>query len=230
MTCQELSVCGKFQSAVCSHCNRRLCHAHITEHQKIISSMTNFSNDIETAFEQIKKESQKRKNTYGNILASANKWRRVEIEKIDDIYQNYLKSIDSEREVLNNFEMKLFEQLESHVRQPFAHLQSQKDVTMKSINDIQQTIQKIRSDNKRLHWRTVPTISLPVDIEHLPLNVPSISIPPESDMIKEKTKSSTSVVPQNKGRSLKRLVTMFANISSIEESKNNITIYLRVNI
>jgi hypothetical protein len=38
----------------------------------------------------------------------------------------------------------------------------------------------------------------------------------------------TNVV-QDKGRALKRLVAMFGNISSIEESKKKIAIYLKVN-
>jgi hypothetical protein len=168
-TCEEPSVCGKFQSAICEHCNRRLCHGHIVEHQKIVSSLTMFSNDIERIFQQIKNESQKRKNTYDNILASANKWRRLEMEKIDDIYRKHLKSIESEWKNLNNFEMKLFEQLESHGRQPLAHLKNQKDVTMKSINDIEQIIQKVRSDNQRLQWK-----SLPIDLKPPPLNVPGM--------------------------------------------------------
>jgi hypothetical protein len=41
--------------------------------------------------------------------------------------------------------------------------------------------------------------------------------------------SSTEICHPQKGQALKRLVSMFANISSIEKSKNDIPLYLQVN-
>jgi len=44
----------------------------------------------------------------------------------------------------------------------------------------------------------------------------------------KKKRSMTNVVHPDKGRALKRLVAMFANISFIEQSKKDIDIYLKV--
>jgi len=46
-------------------------------------------------------------------------------------------------------------------------------------------------------------------------------------MIKEETSLST-VVSLESGRTLERLVQLFANISSIEQAKNDIVVYLQV--
>jgi hypothetical protein len=184
-TCEESPACTHFQSSFCSHCNRRLCRIHIGEHNKIISSIKNLPNDINTTYQQIKKESEKRKNIFNNIFASFNKWRKQQIEKIDQIHQNHLKFIKSEREILNNAEAKLFEQLEQNARQPFEHLQGQLNVNMKTIDHIQQTIRSVRVDNRRLLCRLITTPPTD-DVELLPLNIPSISLTPKSGMIHKK--------------------------------------------
>ena len=221
-TCEEPSICGKFQSAICSHCNRRLCHEHIVEHKNIVTSLTTFTNDIETVVRQINTESQKRKYTYDNLMASVDRWRRIEMEKLDAIYRNHLRSIESERIYMDNTEMKFFEQLESQARKPLAHLKTQRDVPMKSIDDIKQTIQQVRIDNQRLRWQYIP----PIDLEHPPKNNA-----PRSNTISEKIiskkNSSNCVCPQNRGRPLKRLLIILNNVP-YDKVKDKITNYLEV--
>ena len=51
-----------------------------------------------------------------------------------------MKLIESQRDVLNHAEGKLFEQLEKNVLQPLEHAQSQQNASMEIINHIQQTI------------------------------------------------------------------------------------------
>ncbi|CAF4940584.1 unnamed protein product, partial [Rotaria sp. Silwood2] len=47
-TCEETWLCKNVQSAICLHCNRRLCLQHITEHNKIKpNSVQNLSNELE---------------------------------------------------------------------------------------------------------------------------------------------------------------------------------------
>jgi len=184
-TCEEPSVCTKFQSSICSHCNRRLCRTHIDEHNKFISSILSLSNDINRTHQDIKNESQKRKNTFNDIFVSFNKWRQQQIEKIDEIHQNHFKFIQSQREVLNNAEAKLFEQLKQNARQPLEHLKGQQNVNMEIINHIRQTIQNVRVDNCRLKCQLI-TLPPTVDVELSSLNIPSISLSPKSSMIYKK--------------------------------------------
>lgn len=69
-------------------------------------------------------ESEKRRIIFNNILTSFNQWRTEQI----------LKLIESQCDVLNDVEVKLFEQ----------------NASMEIINHIQQTIKKIREDNAYL--------------------------------------------------------------------------------
>jgi hypothetical protein len=179
-TCEESSVCTRFQSAICLHCNRRLCLEHITEHNQIISGgLTNLSNEVKTTFQQIKEQSEKCRNIFNNALTSVNEWRTQQIEKIQEIYENHLKLIEVQREVLNNAEVKLFEQLELNALQPLEHIQKQQTSSIEIINHIQQTINKVREDSAYLKWK-LTTPPPPVDVEFSPLNIPLISFPTDS--------------------------------------------------
>jgi hypothetical protein len=233
-TCEEPSICTRFQSAICLHCNRRLCLEHITEHNKIIynSSITNLSNEVKLTFQQVKEESEKRKDIFNNILTSYNLWKTEQIEKIQQIYDNHLKLIESQREVLNNKEVKLFEQLEQNALQPLEHVKRQQNVNMDIINHIQQTIKQVRKDNSYLKWElAIPPP--PIDVEFPPLNILSISLPNDSSKsdnksTKKKKISSTENVKQSNGHPLKRLVAMFSNVSHLDTARNEIDAYVKV--
>jgi len=186
-TCEEDSKCTRFQLAICLHCNRRLCLVHITEHNKIIvSSISNLSIEVKAAFQHINEESKKRRNIFNSILTSFNQWRTQQIEKIQQIYDNHLKLIESQHKILADAEVKLFEQLEQNALQPLEYVQRQQNASMEIINDIRKTIEKVREDNENLKWKlAIP----PVDMEYLPLNPPSIPVPIQSSksgMIYEK--------------------------------------------
>ncbi len=179
-TCEDVSICTQFQSAMCLHCNRRLCLTHLIEHNKISFNLTNLSNEVKRTFQQIHEESEKRKNIFNHILTSLNQWRTEQMEKIQQIYDNHSKLIESQREVLENAESKLFQQLEENALQPLELIQRQQNANMEIINDIQQTMKKVREDNAYLKWKLVTPPPPPVDIQYSPLNVPSISVPKQS--------------------------------------------------
>ncbi len=229
-TCEDDSICTKFQSAICLHCNRRLCLPHLTEHnQMIVSGIKNLSNEVKTSFQQIREKSEKRKNMFNHILTSLNQWRTEQIEKIEQTYGNHLKLIESQREVLEHTELKLFKQLEENVLQPLELIQRQQNANVDIINDIQQTMKKVREDNDRLKWKLItPT---PVDIQYSPLNIPSISIPSQSSQSTKKRKISSTHdnEKQSNGHALKKLVTMFSNTSFIKQTKEDIAAYVKVN-
>jgi hypothetical protein len=179
-TCEESSVCTRFQSAICLHCNRRLCLVHITEHNKIIvSSITNLSIEVKSTFQQIREGSKERENIFNDILTSVNQWRTQQIEKIEQIYENHLKLIESQRQVLTDAEVKLFKELEQNASQPLEHIQRQQNASMEIINHIQRTIETVREDNSNLKWK-LATPSPPNDMEYPSLNPPSISVPIQS--------------------------------------------------
>jgi transketolase len=199
------------------HCNRRLCFGHIAEHKKMLShSITNFSYDVQTTVEQMKEESEKRRNIFNDILTSLNQWRTQQMETVQAIYDEHLKLINSQNEILDNSEKKLFEQLEQNASQPLEQAQKQRHTNMETINHIQQTINKLYEDNAYLKCNLA--------ISPSPMDTPSPSISLTTTTIKKK------ILPNHneKGRPLKRLVSKFGNISSIEQSKKDIIVYIYV--
>jgi hypothetical protein len=179
--CEDNSICTKFQSAILLHCNRRLCLGHITEHnQMIVSSITNLSKEVKRTFQQILEESEKRRNSFNHILASSNQWPTEQMEKIQQIYDNHSKLIESQREVLEDAEVKLFKQLEENALQPLELIQRQQNANIEIINHIQQTMKKVREDNADLKWKLATPPPPPIDIEFSPLNLSPISVPIQS--------------------------------------------------
>ncbi len=127
-------------------------------------------------------------------------------------------------------EVKLFKQLEENALQPLELIQRQENVSIQIINDIQQTMKKVREDNACLKWKLI-TSPPPVDIQYSPLNIPSISIPIQSSQSTKKRKISSTHdnEKQSNGHALKKLVTMFSNTSFIKQTKEDIAAYVKVN-
>jgi hypothetical protein len=196
----------------------------------IVSSITNLSEEVKTTFEQIREESEKRKNIFNHILTSLNQCQTEQMEKTQHIYDNHLKLIESQRDVLVDAEVKLLKQLEENALQPLELIQRQENVSIEIINDIQQTMKKVREDNACLKWKLVKSPP-PVDIQYSPLNIPSISIPIQSSQSTKKSKISSTHdnEKQSNGQALKELVAMFSNISFMKQAKEDIAAYVKVN-
>ncbi len=145
-----------------------------------------------------------------------------------------MQIIESQREGLTHAEMKLFEQLEYHARQPLEHLQTEVYIDMNLINHIQQMNKQIREDNKYLKWKLTTTIPPPVSSSTLPA-IPSAMKNEEMFFLNfdiedhDNKTSSNKIIHAQRGRGLKRLVRLFANISSIKRAKKDIVYYLEVN-
>jgi hypothetical protein len=206
----------------------------------IVSSITNLSNEVKRTFQQIREESEKRRNMLNSILTSLNQWRTEQMEKIEQIYEDHSKLMESQREVLADTEVKLFKQLEENALQPLELIQRQQNASVNMINDIQQTMKKVREDNACLKWKLVTSPPPPVDIQYSPLNIPSISIPIQSSQSnaiyeknnsteKRKISSTNDNEKQSNGQALNKLVAMFSNTSFIKQTKKDIAAYVKVN-
>ena len=152
-TCEEIPSCTNFQSAICLHCNHRLCLFHIGEHNKIVfNDLENLSKEAEAAFHCITEDSEKNKITYNNVLASLDEWRTVQIGKIDQIYKNQLQCITSRQQTLEQLRQELSKKLEDDVLQQLRLIKSQENASMGVLSFIQQTIKQVRKDSKHLNW------------------------------------------------------------------------------
>ncbi|CAF3566102.1 unnamed protein product [Rotaria sordida] len=235
--CEEPSSCTNLQSAICLHCNRRLCLQHITEHNKIIpSSIQNLSNELEATFQQINDKYDKTKDTYNDLLTSLNQWRTQQIEKMEQMYKNNLDSIESQQESLNMLHQELADVLDRDARQELVHIQSHKDAIMKRLHHIHRTIKKVQQHSSQLKWNfsilpsPINSQSPPEDssLMQIAMNIPKSNMHDLPRKRKLSTDSSTDdIINLRKYRSFKRLVDMFANISSIEQSKIDIGNYIK---
>jgi ATP-dependent Clp protease ATP-binding subunit ClpA len=179
--CEETFPCANFQSAICLHCNRRLCLAHITEHNEgHRSSIQNLSNEVEITYQQINNEYEKSRETYNHVLTSLNQWRTQQTEKIQQLYDYYLQSIESQQEALNMIQQDLAELLDRDARQPLKHIHKQQSDGIEIMRNIQQTIEKAQKRCIQLKWNH--SKAPPDNVVYDPKDI--LSIPAPMDMPK----------------------------------------------
>ena len=153
LKCEENSACPNYQSAICLHCNRRLCLPHITEHhQSVLHNVQNLVNESEAVSHQMNDEYEKSRDIYHNILTSAGRWRAKQLEKIEQIYENHLQCVESQQEALNIAHQELSDLLDRDVRQPLKLIETQRNGSIEVLDHIQQTIKKVQTNSVQLKW------------------------------------------------------------------------------
>ncbi|CAF3525801.1 unnamed protein product, partial [Rotaria sp. Silwood2] len=200
------------------------------------NSVQNLSNELEATFKQINDKYEKSRQTYNNLLASLNQWRTQQIERIEKTYKNSLQGIESQQEALNILHRELTEVLDRDGRQQLLQIQCQDDVIMKRLHHIHRTIKNVQKYCTQLQWNA-SLLQSPINSEQssedsssmqIPLKISKSNIHELPRKRKLSTNSSSSnVINLRKYRSFRRLVDIFADISSIEQSKNNIANYLK---
>lgn len=169
---------------------------------------TNLSLDIEKLFENIRQQSDKRQSILDTILKTLNQWKTEQIQRIEEIYCDHFKLISNENKNLQILEQKLIEQLKQQALQPIENLRNQMPPsTTTTIKQIQQIVHQVRNESLNLDWKVSA---------FLPLNET------------KKTNSKKVTISQDKGVPLKRLVTKFGIISSIEHGKRYIIDHIEV--
>lgn len=173
---------------------------------------TNISTDIEQLLENIRQQSEKRQSIFDHISKTLDQWKNEQINRIEEIYQDHFKLISNENQNLKNLEQKLIEQLKRNAVKSIENLRNQtsSNTNTNTIDRIQQTIHQVRDESLNLNWK-ISTF--------LPLNE-----------TKQKTspKKQKRTIVQDKGTPLKRLVTKFGKISSIEHGKREIINHIGV--
>jgi hypothetical protein len=174
-TCEDTSVCASFQSAICLHCDRRLCVSHIIEHNRAVPcSIKSLSNQVDTTIQQINNEYEKSRETYNNVLISLNEWRTKQTEKIQEMYENHLQYVESQQEALSITQQELTGLLERDARRPLQLVERQQNASVKVLDHVQQTIKRIQEHSAQLKWNI--SISLPTNIEPPSNESPSAQI------------------------------------------------------
>jgi hypothetical protein len=161
--CEEKPSCTNFQSAICLHCNHRLCLTHITEHNKIVfRDVENLATELDAASQHIQELSKKNKLIFTNVVTSLDAWRAEQTEQIDQIYQNQLQLITSEQETVEQFGEQLWQKLDLNVRKQLDLIKAQQNVSMAVLNCIRQTIRDVRKESENFTgvFLTLPTVHI----------------------------------------------------------------------
>ncbi|CAF1120731.1 unnamed protein product [Adineta ricciae] len=221
--CEEKSSCANFQSAICLHCNLRLCLSHVAEHDKLIySDVEDLSEELNATSQQLKETSEKTRTIFNDALSALEDWRRKQIERAEDIYRQQLETITVQRQFAEEFCQQLTQRLDQDVQQQLNQIRIQQNVSVGVLNLIRHTIQNIHNESTKLTdvFAALPKIGWE--------RSSSSSI--ATDIRKE---SSTAATHSSNARATKsclpfrRLVQMFSNLSSIEQSQNEIDQYIR---
>ncbi|CAF1489455.1 unnamed protein product [Adineta steineri] len=215
--CEESCLCLNFQSAICLHCNRRLCLQHLTEHNKIVSgNIENLSNKFKIVCQDLKQDIENNRIIYNNTLTSLTQWRTEQLAKIEQIYEKQLQSIKLQQENLQNSYKDLLNKLENDAQQPFRLLDSQPSGIISILNIVENKIKDFKKDRQDMNsiFPKLPIMNITKDDY-------------ESRKKRKRDSSPINTVNVNFCRSLPRFIDMFKYISSIEEFKVKINIYIR---
>ncbi|CAF0818043.1 unnamed protein product [Adineta steineri] len=161
--CEEGTVCNNYQSAICLHCNRRLCILHIAQHNQVNSdNIRNLSHEIVLVTEHINNEYEKTRDIYQTVLVDLAEWRAKQVENITQAYNNYLQHVESQQEALNTLHYELIKKLDDDARKPLEVIQAQQTTGATVLTHIEQTIQIIRDQAAQIHWNvlTLPSVDI----------------------------------------------------------------------
>ncbi|CAF0821246.1 unnamed protein product [Adineta ricciae] len=221
--CEEKSSCANFQSAICLHCNLRLCLSHIAEHNKLIySNVEDLSEELNATSQQLKETSEKSRIIFNDALSALEDWRRKQLERAEDIYKQQLETINVQRQFAEQFCQQLTQRLDQDVQQQLNQIKIQQNVSVGVLNFIRQTIQNVHNESTKLTdvfaalpkigWERSPSSSIATDIRKISSTT---------------TTHSSSETATKQCLPFRRLVQMFSNLSSIEQSRKDIDQHIR---
>ena len=154
--CEEPSVCTKFQSAICLHCNNRLCLLHLTEHAQTVSkTIEKLYNEVTTTSQQIDNTYEKTRSMHNNSLTSLNDWRARQTEKIQRTYENCVQNIESQQKALDIIQKELIQLLNRTARQPLELLQRQQNSNMMILAHIHESIKQVQAHTDKLKFNLI---------------------------------------------------------------------------
>ncbi|UJR08581.1 hypothetical protein I4U23_012840 [Adineta vaga] len=231
--CEESSTCKSFQSAICLHCNRRLCVLHITEHSQLnLDNHQQITKEAEEIVQHINNEYEKTREIYQNILTTVNDWRAKQLEKIGQIYEHHLQCIESRQETVNLIHQELTDLLDREVRQPLQTMQTQHSANSGGLEQVQETIKRVQEKSKELKWNFLGPIlnkQMGEPAEFQASKQVSSSSDGKTHRGRRLIGSLSSLYDINlrRFRSYKRLVELFGITTNIEQNKIDLDDYIK---
>ncbi|CAF0820795.1 unnamed protein product [Adineta ricciae] len=229
--CEETSSsCSKFQSAICLHCQRRLCVEHIIEHSERNSSSDGgdeLSNEVKRTLKDIKDKAQQSRAAHNNQLIELNQWREDNLKKINQIYDHELQLINLREHILLSFHHYLLMQLEEGARLPLERLKIQQNLNTGILHHIQQTLGNIQQDMKHLKWN-FNQFSNSIKHSQSPSTLLPVQMPTrQDDQIMFIKQQQHQKMPKKRIQPAVPLIVRFSQINSVTENIFAIDAYVR---
>jgi len=172
--CEEQS-CVNVQSAICLHCNRRLCATHVLAHEtilleetdKLLEQINELSENLNALIEDIQITGRKAMN-------AVSIWREKQLLKIEERYYKNILEVQSKQEQYTDIVKQLSQQLAKDAREPLERMQTQKSANNDLVQHIRQTITDIKQKRTQLIQRSAGSSqrSSSLDTENARLNTP----------------------------------------------------------
>lgn len=152
--CEDETACVQIQAAICLHCHRRLCFTHLTEHNNLLADDINdLSNNIQSISQEIQTQSKKHREFFDQSTSILKQSYVRQQQKLKNLYENALKSVESDRKICDDLQSNLFQQFDEKVIQPSKQLLEQCAVNAEYFNQIKTVIDNIRKESSTAQER-----------------------------------------------------------------------------
>jgi hypothetical protein len=160
--CEEKS-CADVPSAICLHCNLRLCTSHIVAHGELLLKEANeLHEQIDRLAEHLNISLQNIQRTSNETWNAVNIWRQKQIDMIEDKYARKMQAIGLKQNYLVELEKNLSQRLVTDAREPLNHMQTQNSANSQVVQAIRQTIADIEQESAQLQWPLREPSNLPL--------------------------------------------------------------------
>ncbi|CAF0840877.1 unnamed protein product [Adineta steineri] len=150
--CEEHS-CINVQSAICLHCDRRLCALHVVNHGAILLEEANeLSDQLNEVAEHLSVYLQQIQTKHNDAIQDIDIWRQRILNKIQNICVEKKQAIKVKQNSFIELENKLSQRLTKDVREPLERMQVQKSANYQVLQVMRQALNDIKEESKQLQW------------------------------------------------------------------------------
>jgi hypothetical protein len=150
VNCEEIA-CTNVQSAICLHCRRTLCVAHIVAHgMLLLKEGDQLCEQINELAEQLNICLKQIHIAREEAVHKLNLWRQNQIDKVENKYIEKVQIIEYGKDHLADLEDKLTQRLIDEAKQPLEYMQTRQNASNQSLQIIRQAIENIAQDSTQL--------------------------------------------------------------------------------
>jgi hypothetical protein len=165
--CEE-TPCVNVQSAICLHCDRRLCALHIVEHGAVLLKQDDeLCEQINELSEQLNVSLQQIHLSRQEAMDRLELWRQKQIDKVEHKYAEKIQIIEFRKDNLTELENELTQRLIKEVKEPLENMQTRQSANVQNLQTIRQVIENITRDSTQFELYSNNSSVTVTDENHL---------------------------------------------------------------